>query len=63
MLFPHLILFPFDHEASLCRLFDASLSVRTTEVVGVTQNSEVETRLYGDPRFNPQGRLRKHEYR
>ena len=60
MLFPHLILFLFDHEAALCQLSDASLSVRTTEVVGVTRNSEVETRLYGDPRFNPQGRLREH---
>lgn len=60
MLFPHLIFFLFDHEAALCQLSDASLSVRTTEVVGVTRNSEVETRLYGDPRFNPQGRLREH---
>lgn len=60
MLFPHLILFLFDHEAALCQLSDASLSVRTTEVVVVTQNSEVETSLCGDPRFNPQGRLKEH---
>lgn len=60
MLFPHLILFLFYHEAALCQLSDASLSVRTTEVVDVTRNSEVETRLDGNPRFNPQGRLREH---